>query len=139
MFAQPNYVRTVVASSPPNDPLWLNNTLYGLLAAQSPHGPHHRAITVSDDTDPAPAITLVSITSNESEARHDHGDRCGDIQDAAIGTDDRSFRLRAERDAHDGQRIYTVVYRATDSSGNTSEVAAQVVVPRDRSQRRDRD
>jgi subtilisin family serine protease len=33
--AQPDYVRTVVASGPPNDPLWLNDTLWGLQKIQA--------------------------------------------------------------------------------------------------------
>ena len=54
-----------------------------------------------------------------------------DIQGAAFGTDDRTFRLRAERDCRAG-RIYTVVYTATDRSGNQRTAAAQVIVPPDR-------
>jgi subtilisin family serine protease len=34
-LAQPNYVRSIVAPSPPNDPFWVNNTLYGLLRIQA--------------------------------------------------------------------------------------------------------
>ena len=34
-FAQPNYTRHIVQSSPPNDPLWLNGTLWGLLKIQA--------------------------------------------------------------------------------------------------------
>jgi hypothetical protein len=79
-------------------------------------------ITVTDNADPSPAITLVSI----SVSGRDRG-RKADVVDAAIGTDDRSFKLRAERVK--GGRVYTVVYRATDRSGNLSEVTREVVVP----------
>jgi len=34
-LAQPNYVRHIVAPTPPNDPFWVNNTLYGLLRIQA--------------------------------------------------------------------------------------------------------
>jgi subtilisin family serine protease/regulation of enolase protein 1 (concanavalin A-like superfamily) len=34
-FAQPNYIRHIAQSSPPNDPLWLNGTLWGLLKIQA--------------------------------------------------------------------------------------------------------
>ena len=47
-------------------------------------------IAVSDNADPSPAIILVSITSNDG--RHD---RNQDVRGAAIGTDDRTFSLRA--------------------------------------------
>lgn len=83
-------------------------------------------ISVKDNYDPAPEIKLESITANEMlEAE--------DIRDAAIGMDDRSFRLRAERKGV-GKfgRIYTVTYSATDASGNKSTATASVAVPRER-------
>jgi hypothetical protein len=58
------------------------------------------------------------------------GDRKHDIRKGEIGTDDRTFRLRAERSNHGPGRTYTIVYRVTDRSGNKRDVAAQVVVPR---------
>ena len=69
-----------------------------------------------------PAITLVSITIGGG----DKGKK-EDIEDAALGTDDRSFRLGAEKVK--GGRVYTVVYRATDRSGNATDVTRQVLVP----------
>ena len=81
-------------------------------------------ITVSDNADASPEVALVSITSNDGRR-----DRNGDIRDAAIGTDDRTFQLRAERAEHGRDRIYTIVYRATDQSGNAAETSATVVVP----------
>jgi len=78
-------------------------------------------ITVTDSADPNPAITLVSITIGGG----DNGKK-DDIEDAAIGSDDRSFRLRAEKVK--GGRVYTIVYRATDRSGNFREVTREVVV-----------
>ena len=80
-------------------------------------------IAVSDNADPSPAIALVSITSNDGRR-----DRNPDIRDAAIGTDDRTFKLRAERAEHGRDRIYTIVYRATDRSGNAAETVARVIV-----------
>jgi hypothetical protein len=78
-------------------------------------------IDVRDDTDPAPAVQLISVTSNEPLDRRD-------IVHAAIGTDDRLFQLRAEGVEHDRPLVYTVVYRATDKSGNAREVSATVTV-----------
>jgi uncharacterized repeat protein (TIGR01451 family) len=89
-------------------------------------------ITVTDNCDPQPAITLVSVTSNEPESGFlGEGDKSPDIVGAAVGTDDRSFSVRAERKTG-GQstgRVYTVKYRATDQSGNTTEAVATVTVP----------
>jgi len=83
----------------------------------------------SIDLDPNPKIELVSIVSNEPDDGLGDGDTPNDIQDAAIGTDDRSFLLRAERSGEGSGRVYTVTYRATDSAGNATNVAAQVNVP----------
>ena len=76
-------------------------------------------ITTGDNADPNPAITLISITISGD----DKGNK-EDIVHAAIGTDDRSFSLRAAKG-----RVYTIVYRATDRSGNATDVSAQVSVP----------
>jgi hypothetical protein len=105
------------------------------------------AITVKDDYDPSPEIKLESITANKTlEAE--------DIRNASFGTDDRSFKLRAERkgkdsdhkkkdDAHTKSgrvtkhpgRIYTVTYSATDASGNKSTASATVTVPHDQDEK----
>lgn len=77
------------------------------------------AITATDNRDAAPAITLVSITVSG----HDRGKK-DTVAGAAIGTDDRAFELLARKG-----RVYTVVYRATDASGNATEVSRQVSVP----------
>jgi hypothetical protein len=94
-------------------------------------------VTVKDDYDPSPEIKLESITANEVLDKDD-------IKDAQLGTDDRSFKLRAERDGKDSDhkkqdrtdkhlgRIYTVTYSATDASGNKTTASATVTVPHDR-------
>jgi hypothetical protein len=93
-------------------------------------------ISVQDDYDPQPEIRLESITANEVLDKDD-------IKGAQLGTDDRSFKLRAEREGKDsdkkGQghtgihpgRIYTVTYSATDASGNKSTASATVRVRHD--------
>jgi hypothetical protein len=78
-------------------------------------------------------VTLVSITSNESDNAKGDGNTNGDIPAADIGTDDREFRLRAERQGGGDGRIYTVTYAATDGCGNTTETSAEVRVPHDQS------
>jgi hypothetical protein len=82
-------------------------------------------ISVNDDYDPEPEIKLESITSSETLAD-------GDIQDAQLGTDDRSFSLTAKRAGNNmAGRIYTVTYFATDASGNKTTASATVTVPHD--------
>jgi uncharacterized repeat protein (TIGR01451 family) len=89
-------------------------------------------ISVTDNCDASPAVTLVSITSNEPETSFlGNGDKGPDIMNADFGTDDRAFSLRSERGTG-GQntgRVYTIVYRATDTSGNFSDVTVTVTVP----------
>ncbi len=89
-------------------------------------------ISVTDNCDADPAVVLVSITSNEPATGFlGNGDRGPDIMDATFGSDDRAFSLRSERGTG-GQntgRVYTILYRATDQSGNVSEVTATVRVP----------
>jgi hypothetical protein len=84
-------------------------------------------IAVTDDTDPHPAVGLVSVTSNEPDDSRGHGDghTTGDIQ----LVDGNSFLLRAERSATGPGRVYTITYRATDACDNTTHAAATVLVP----------
>jgi hypothetical protein len=82
-------------------------------------------ITVQDDYDPAPEIKLESITPSELA-------KPGDIRDASLGTDDRQFMLKADRDGRNkAGRIYTVIYSATDASGNKATASATVIVSHD--------
>jgi hypothetical protein len=74
------------------------------------------AIVASDETDPAPRITLVSIVSNKVRAGRD-------VAGAALGTDDRQFAVRARPGA-----LYTVTYRATDAAGNSTNATATIEV-----------
>jgi hypothetical protein len=90
-------------------------------------------VVASDLCDPTPVITLVSVTSSESDNSGGGGDgsTTNDIQGAAPGTADFAFSLRAERRGRGVGRVYTVVYAATDHSGNRTETSATVYVPHD--------
>ncbi len=82
-------------------------------------------IAVKDNQDRRPEIRLEAITHNE-------GDDAGeDVKDAEFGTDDRTFSLRAKRDGRGGraERVYKVVYSATDWAGNKTFTKAYVLVP----------
>jgi hypothetical protein len=89
-------------------------------------------LTVTDNCEKSPSVTLVSITSNEPESGFlGNGDNGPDIQGAEFGTDDRVFSLRSERGTGQGSagRIYTITYRVTDGSGNATVRSATVTVP----------
>lgn len=86
-------------------------------------------ISAQDNLDPNPTVELVSITSNEPINGRGDGNTDSDIQDAAFGTDDRQFLLRAERSGNLNDRIYTITYRARDAAGNTTTATATVTVP----------
>jgi len=83
------------------------------------------AVEVSDDTDPRPAVKLLSVTCD---------DACSLAQDvvgAALNTDDRTFQLRATRKGSGSGRTYTISYSATDAAGNKSTKTTAVRVPHD--------
>ena len=87
-------------------------------------------VTATDDYDPNVTVKLVSVSSSEPDDGLGDGDTPGDIAGAAVGTDDRSFELRAERSGSGPGRLYRVIYQATDASGNTALATATVSVPR---------
>jgi hypothetical protein len=104
-----------------------------ILRKNEKHVPITATIMVKDDYDPQPEVKLESITANEVLEKED-------IKGALIGTDDRQFMLRAERDGKiKTGRIYTVTYSATDGSGNKSTASATVTVPHDEREHEGRD
>jgi len=90
-------------------------------------------VDVGDDCDPAPVVTLVSITSDEPDNGLGDGDTEDDIQGEDLGTDDDCFLLRSERQGGGDGRVYTITYCVTDASGNETCATAEVVVPHDQS------
>lgn len=83
-------------------------------------------VTVSDNN-PEVTFVLTSITSNQNESGLDASDIADDIQNEVTGTADTGFDLRAERFGSD--RIYTIVYTATDAAGNTATSTTHVTAP----------
>lgn len=71
------------------------------------------SLQVSDDRDPQPAVTLVSVTSNEPLHPQDVA--------ATIGADTRTLQLKRSKG-----RLYYLTYRATDGSDNPSSVTITV-------------
>jgi hypothetical protein len=102
--------------------------------------PNHGMVPVgvswqtADACDPAGVgVTLVSVSSSEPDdsAAASDGATASDVQGAVPGAADASILLRAERDGHGSGRVYTLVYRARDGSGNTTSAVATVTVPHD--------
>jgi hypothetical protein len=89
-------------------------------------------VTVADACDDAPSIRLISIASSEPADGRGDGATSPDIEGAAFGTDDRRFRLRAERAGPGDGRTYTVTYQAADASGNTAQATAKLTVLKSR-------
>jgi hypothetical protein len=93
--------------------------------------PNHKYVTVvptiavSDNFDPDPSVTLVSVESNEPDNGHGDGNTTDDI----VINEDGTIDLRAERSGTGDGRIYTITYRATDACGNSTEVSVTVTVP----------
>jgi predicted extracellular nuclease len=86
------------------------------------------SISVSDDADPGPVVTLLSAVSNEP----DNGPDDGNTTDDVVIVDDDTFRLRAERSSSGTGRVYTLTYEAVDSCGNSILGTATVTVPLER-------
>jgi hypothetical protein len=96
--------------------------------------PNHRMVEITAtvtvaDVCSVPTFVLTSITSDEPDNGTADGNTNNDIQDAAFGTPDTRFRLRAERQGSGDGRVYTIVYTATDGSGNIAIATAYVTVP----------
>ena len=92
------------------------------------------AITVTDDTDPNPTVALTLVTTNEGDETNtydpDYDATLGDghtLDDIQIV--DGNIYLRAERSGTGTGRVYTLIYTATDASGNTATASATVTVP----------
>jgi len=77
---------------------------------------------VSDVCDPAAAGALTSVTSSEPESAS---------QDVSFDTPGTLVLLRAERSGDGLERVYTLTFVATDSSGNSTTRTGLVTVPHD--------
>jgi len=111
---------TLGVSVPPES-LWPPNHKYTRVTA---------TVTPTDNFDPDPDITLLSVTSNEPDSGLDDEDKPNDI----VIVDDYTFDLRAERsDAGDG-RLYTITYEVKDACGNSTQASATVTVLHDQGQ-----
>ena len=99
--------------------LWPANHKYNVVKA---------TVKVSDNLDPSPTLTLISVVSNEPDNGTGDGDTANDI----VIADDLTFQLRAERSGNGNGRIYTITYQAVDWAGNSTLATATVTVPHDK-------
>lgn len=98
--------------------------------------PNHRLVGIeatvtATDVCGSTTIELTSIYSSEPGNSAGDGDTNVDIKGANRGTADFDFALRAERVGDGNGRVYTVVYTATDASGNQASATSFVAVPHD--------
>jgi len=70
--------------------------------------------------------SVVIATSDEPENSLGDGDTFNDI---VIGAGCKSVQLRAERVGSGNGRVYTITFKVTDSSGNSTTATAKVTVP----------
>jgi hypothetical protein len=77
------------------------------------------SINAQDNSNVTPTVSLVSVTSS-----------AGGTADISIGSDG-SISLRATRAGNESQRTYTITYKATDGSGNSTNASTTVIVPHD--------
>ncbi len=85
------------------------------------------SLTVNDDIDPTPEVSLVGIVVNEGDNTIGDGHTTNDIQ---IG-EDSSIYLRSERSGIGSERVYTITYEAVDNCGNVTVCSATVGIPHD--------
>ncbi|HJQ97919.1 MAG TPA: hypothetical protein VJ826_06350, partial [Candidatus Polarisedimenticolaceae bacterium] len=91
----------------------------------------HTTVTSTDNCDGAMTIVLVSAISSDPDDDPGAGDghTTNDVQGATTGTDDFDLQVRAERAGEGAGRTYTLTYRATDDSGNSTTGSTTVFVP----------
>jgi len=95
--------------------------------------PNHKMVEVSvsidveDVCDSTPTCQIIDVMSNEDI--NGRGD--GNTEPDWIITGDLSVQLRAERAGGGSSRVYYLVVRCEDDSGNGAEHTVEVVVPHD--------
>jgi len=122
---------TVIDNTPPT--IILNP------AAISLWPPNHQYETVSvadlvssasDNCDASVSLAgvyITQVTSDESENSNGDGNTANDI---VIAADCRSVQLRAERDGNLNGRVYTIILKVLDASGNATTATAKITVPK---------
>ena len=74
------------------------------------------------------AVVISQVTSDEAD-----NSNAGDgntVNDMVISSDCRSVQLRAERNGSGNGRVYTITFKVSDGSGNSTTATAKVTVPK---------
>jgi hypothetical protein len=74
------------------------------------------------------SVVISQVTSDEPEDAAGNGDG-NTLNDIVIAGNCKSVQLRSEREGTGNGRVYTITFKATDSSGNSTTVTAKVTVP----------
>jgi hypothetical protein len=119
---------TVEDTTPPEITVSLNRT--ELWPPNHKYADITATVEVTDICDPDPTFILLSATSDEPDNGPADGNTVDDIV-AGVGTDDVDLQLRSERQGTGDGRKYTLIYEASDASGNTAVDTACVTVPHD--------
>lgn len=99
--------------------------------------PNHKYKTVNvtdlvasagDLCDPTVNINSVRIARVTSDEPDNSGGDGNTTHDIVIATDCKSVQLRSERMGGSNGRVYTITFKVTDASGNSSTATARVVV-----------
>lgn len=86
-------------------------------------------VQVADDASGVPSWVLQSVTSNEPLNAAGDGNTSADMVGWVTGTADVAGQFRAERNGTLRDRIYTLMYEATDGAGNAATTSCTVTVP----------
>lgn len=101
--------------------------------------PNHQYVSISvadlvasasDLCDPGvnlSSVYIAKVTSDEPENTAGDGNTLNDI---LIAGNCKSVQLRSERIGSGNGRVYTITFKVTDSSGNSSTATAKVTVPK---------
>jgi hypothetical protein len=101
--------------------------------------PNHKYSTVnvtdfvaraSDLCDPGVNINSVVIAGVRSDEPNNSAGDGNTTNDIVIAPGCKSVQLRAERMGGGNGRVYTITFKVTDSSGNTTTATAKVTVPK---------
>jgi hypothetical protein len=110
-------------------------TLNGQTIALWPPNHKYRRVNVtdlvasaSDLCDPSVNINSVRIAQVTSDEPDNSGGDGNTTHDIVIAADCKSVQLRSERMGGSNGRVYTITFKVTDSSGNSTTATAKVVV-----------
>jgi hyaluronate lyase len=92
---------------------------------------NHKLVDIRVDVKANDSLSGVGSVALDRILHNEADDPSADVEGAEPGTDDRSFKIRAERRGSGTGRVYTITYTATDLAGNRASASAIVTVPHD--------